>query len=261
MTIWQALVLGLVQGVGEFLPISSSAHLVLARFLFRWPDPGLTFDVALHLGTLVAVVAYFWRELLVIISKGLSQPRSEDGRLLYYIVLASIPGALFGVMLEEQAETVFRTPMLIALTLSLMGIGLWAADRRGSKRRELEEINAVDSILVGLSQALAIIPGVSRSGITMTAGCLLGMTRETSARFSFLMSIPIIAGAALWEFRNLTWQEINVAFAVGVITSAAVGFLAIKFLLQYLRRGSYALFAWYRFLLAALVLIVEVWRS
>lgn len=261
MTIWQALVLGLVQGVGEFLPISSSAHLVLARWFFRWPDPGLTFDVALHLGTLVAVVAYFWRELLVIISKGLSQPRSEDGRLLYYIVLASIPGALFGVMLEEQAETVFRTPMLIALTLSLMGIGLWAADRRGSKRRELEEINAVDSILVGLSQALAIIPGVSRSGITMTAGCLLGMTRETSARFSFLMSIPIIAGAALWEFRNLTWQEINVAFAVGVITSAAVGFLAIKFLLQYLRRGSYALFAWYRFLLAALVLIVEVWRS
>lgn len=261
MTILQALVLGLIQGLGEFLPISSSAHLILMRFLFRWPDPGLTFDVALHLGTLVAVVAHFWRELLEIIRKGLSQPRSRDGRLLYYIVLASVPGALFGVMLEEQAETVFRTPILIALTLSLMGIGLWAAERMGSKRRKLEEINLVDSVLVGLSQALAIIPGVSRSGITMTAGLLTGMTRETAARFSFLMSVPIIAGAGLWEFRNLAWQEINAAFAVGVITSAVVGFLAIKFLLQYLRRGSYVIFTWYRLFLAALVVIVEVWRG
>ncbi|GFN22560.1 undecaprenyl-diphosphatase UppP [Thermanaeromonas sp. C210] len=261
MSILQAFVLGLVQGLGEFLPISSSAHLVLVRWLLGWPDPGLTFDVALHAGTLVAVLAYFWRELLEIGREGLRQPRSREGRLLYYILLACVPGALFGVALEEQAQTVFRTPVLIALALALMGIALWAADRGGRKTRNIENITLVDSLLVGLSQALAIIPGVSRSGITMTAGLLTGMSRETAARFSFLLSVPIIAGAALWEFRHLSVAEIDAAFAVGIVTSAVVGFLAIKFLLQYLRRGSYLLFAWYRLALAALVVLVEVWRG
>ncbi|MBC7326099.1 MAG: undecaprenyl-diphosphate phosphatase, partial [Moorella sp. (in: Bacteria)] len=182
MNILQAIILGLVQGLGEFLPISSSAHLVLTPWFFRWPDQGLAFDVALHLGTLIAVVAYFWRDLVELVVCGLFQPRSLDGRLFWYLVVASIPGAIFGYLLENQAETVFRSPLLIALTLTLMGIGLWWADRRGRKTRDLEDITLADGIIVGLSQALAIIPGVSRSGITMSAGLLAGMKRETAAR-------------------------------------------------------------------------------
>ncbi|OIQ08574.1 undecaprenyl-diphosphatase UppP [Neomoorella thermoacetica] len=260
MTVLQAIVLGLVQGVGEFLPISSSAHLILTPWFFRWPDPGLTFDVALHLGTLIAVVAYFWRDLIELVICGLLQPRSLDGRLFWYLIVASIPGAIFGYLLEDQAATVFRSPLLIALTLTLMGIGLWWADRVGRKTRQMENITLADSIIVGLSQALAIIPGVSRSGITMSAGLLTGMQRETAARFSFLMSVPIIAGAALLQLKDLTPADINTAFILGVLTAAVVGFLAIKFLLRYLRHGSYLLFTWYRILLALLVVVVFWWR-
>ena len=256
MDILQAVILGLVQGVGEFLPISSSAHLVLTPWLFGWPDQGLAFDVALHLGTLVAVVAYFWRDIIEVVICGLFQPRSLDGRLFWYLVVASIPGAVFGYLLENQAETVFRSPLLIALTLTLMGIGLWLADRKGRKSRDMEDITLMDSIIVGISQALAIIPGVSRSGITMSTGLLTGMKRETAARFSFLMSVPIIAGAALLKVPDLKPADFNLAFILGVLTAAVVGFLAIRFLLQYLRHGSYLLFTWYRILLAALVVAV-----
>lgn len=261
MTIVQALVLGAVQGLAEFLPISSSAHLILVRFFFGWPDPGLAFDVALHVGTLVGVLAYFWSELTGLFLAGFTQPRSRDGRLFWYIVLASVPGGLFGATLEEYAQTVFRTPALIAVTLALMGIVLWASDRWGRKKRGLKEISIWDSLLVGFSQALAIIPGVSRSGITMTAGLLGGLTREAAAHFSFLLSIPIIAGAALWESRHISWRHIDFAFAGGVFTSALLGFLAIKFLLRYLRRGSFALFAWYRLLLAAATFLMLLFKA
>lgn len=261
MTVFQALVLGAVQGVAEFLPISSSAHLILIRFFFGWPDLGLAFDVALHVGTLVGVLTYFWSELTRLFLAGFTQPRSQEGRLFWYIILASIPGGLFGVTLEEQAQTVFRTPGLIAVTLAFMGIGLWASDRLGHKKRDLKEINIWDSFLVGFSQALAIIPGVSRSGITMTAGLLGGLTREAAARFSFLLSVPIIAGAALWELRHISLQHIDLAFAGGVFTSALLGFLAIKFLLRYLRRGSFWLFAWYRLLLAGVTLLALIFKA
>ena len=256
MDILQAVILGLVQGLGEFLPISSSAHLVLTPWLFGWPDQGLAFDVALHLGTLVAVVAYFWRDIIELLICGLFQPRSLDGRLFWYLIVASIPGAVFGYLLENQAATVFRSPLLIALTLTLMGIGLWLADRKGRKSRDMEDITLMDSIIVGISQALAIIPGVSRSGITMSTGLLTGMKRETAARFSFLMSVPIIAGAALLKVPDLQPADFSLAFILGVLTAAVVGFLAIRFLLQYLRHGSYLLFTWYRILLAALVVAV-----
>jgi undecaprenyl-diphosphatase len=255
----QAVVLGLVQGVGEFLPISSSAHLVLTPWFFNWPDPGLTFDVALHLGTLVAVVAYFWRDLVEIVFDAITRPHSQSGRLLWYLAVASIPGAFFGMAFEQQAETVFRSPALIALTLTLMGVGLWWADRVGRKRRDIKDLGWTDSIIVGLSQALAIIPGVSRSGITMTAGLLRGMERETAARFSFLLSVPIIAGAALLKLKDLPLTAVNAPFVAGVLTAAVVGYLAIRFLLRYVRHGSYFLFAAYRFLLALAVLLV-LWR-
>lgn len=257
----QAVVLGLVQGLGEFLPISSSAHLVLTPWFFRWSDPGLTFNVALHLGTLIAVVVYFWRDIIDLVINGLSRPRSTEGRMLWYLAVASVPGALFGLLFEEQAETVFRSPLLVALALALMGIILWWADRRGRKTRQIADITLTDSILVGLSQALAIIPGVSRSGITMSAGLLAGMKRETAARFSFLISIPIITGAALLTLKDLTLQDMDLAFFLGVSTAAIIGFIAIKFLLQYLRHGSYLLFTWYRIILAGLVVVVYLYRG
>lgn len=259
MSILQAMVLGLVQGLGEFLPISSSAHLVLVPWFFGWPDPGLTFDVALHLGTLVAVLAYFWRDLLELVVDAVTRPRSRDGRLFWYLVVASIPGALFGAIFEDQAETVFRSPALIALTLTLMGVGLWWADRVGRKARDMDDLTWGDSLIVGISQALAIVPGVSRSGITMTAGLLAGLERESAARFSFLLSVPIIAGAAVLKLKDLPLAAINAPFIVGVLTAAAVGYLAIRFLLHYVRHGSYFLFAAYRFLLA-LAVVLALWR-
>lgn len=257
--IGQAVVLGLVQGLGEFLPISSSAHLVLTPWFFNWPDPGLTFDVALHLGTLVAVVAYFWRDLLGIVADAFARPHSQNGRIFWYLAVASVPGALSGLIFEEQAETVFRSPPLIALTLTLMGVGLWWADRVGRKRRDIEDVGWKEAAIVGLSQALAIIPGVSRSGITMTAGLLAGMKRETAARFSFLLSVPIIAGAALLKLKDLSLAAVNSPFVAGVLTAGVVGYLAIRFLLRYVRHGSYFLFAVYRFLLALTILLV-FWR-
>lgn len=261
MDLLQAIILGLVQGLGEFLPISSSAHLVLTPWFFHWNDPGLTFDVALHFGTLVAVIAYFWRDIISLVVSGLTRPRSLDGRLFWYLIVASIPGAIAGVILEDYAETIFRSPLIIALMLTIMGIGLWWGDRVGIKKRRLEEVSLRDSLIVGISQALAIIPGVSRSGITMTAGLMTGMKRETAARFSFLMSIPIIAGAALLKITDLTLQDLNMEFITGVLTAGIVGFLAIKFLLQYLRQGSYLIFTWYRIILAALVVGVYWLRS
>lgn len=258
MNVLQAVVLGVVQGLGEFLPISSSAHLVVVPWLFNWPDPGLMFDVALHLGTMLAVIAYFWRELLEIVYFGVAQPRSRDGRLFWYLVVASVPGALLGYLFEEQAETIFRSPLLIAGTLTAMGLILWWADLRGTKTRQLEDLSWTDSILVGISQGLAIIPGVSRSGITMTTGLIFGLQRETAAHFSFLLSVPIIAGAALYKLRELNLAMLDLPFIIGIVTAAVVGYLAIRFLLHYLRQGSYLVFAIYRFALALLI-VITVW--
>ena len=163
MTILQAVILGLAQGLGEFLPISSSAHLVLIPWLFGWTDPGLTFDVALHIGTLVAVVIYFWKDWWQLILKGFTDIRSVKGRLFWYLVVATVPGAIGGFLLEKKAETIFRSPILIALMLIGMGILLYWADRRSAKKIEINDITFGTSLLIGISQALAIVPGVSRS--------------------------------------------------------------------------------------------------
>ncbi|HHT71099.1 MAG TPA: undecaprenyl-diphosphatase UppP, partial [Firmicutes bacterium] len=243
MNVLQAVVLGIVQGLGEFLPISSSAHLVLVPWLFNWPEHGLTFDVALHLGTMLAVIAYFWRELLEVVFFGLTRPRSRDGQLFWYLAVASVPGAILGLLFEEQAETIFRSPWLIALMLAAMGIVLWLADKRGRKIRRIEDVTLLDSILVGISQGAAIIPGVSRSGITMTAGLLVGMEREAAARFSFLLSVPMVAGAGFYKLKDITFAALDLPFVLGVIVAAMVGYWAIHFLLQYLRQGSYLVFA------------------
>ncbi len=260
MSIGEAVILGIVQGLGEFLPISSSAHLVLVPWLMGWPYAGLTFDVALHLGTLLAVVCYFWRDWLVLLADGLRRAPTVEGRLFWYVAVATVPGALFGYFLEEQAETVFREPLLIGSMLMIMGVVLYLVDSRAPKTRKLGQMGLGDSILIGVSQALAIIPGISRAGITMTAGRFLGLRREAAARFSFLLSAPIIFGAGLVQLSKITPSQINAPFLTGVLVSAAVGFLSIGFLLRYLTRHSFVIFVWYRLLLGAMVIIIALLR-
>ena len=262
MTILQAIILGLVQGLGEFLPISSSAHLVLVPWFFGWTDPGLTFDIALHLGTLFAVVLYFWKDWWQLITKGLTEVRSVQGRLFWYLAAASIPGGIAGFLLEKEAETIFRAPMLIAGMLIVMGGFLYWADRKSSKTTGINQISFGTSILIGVSQALAIIPGVSRSGITMTAGLLLGLTREGAARFSFLLSAPIIFGAALVKLPRVMADPsmMSADFLTGVLISCITGIASIGFLLRYVQTKNFLPFVWYRFILGALVFVVALAR-
>ena len=262
MTLLESAVLGLVQGLGEFLPISSSAHLVLVPWLFGWTDPGLTFDVALHMGTLVAVVLYFWKDWWHLIIKGFTHVRSVEGRLFWCLVSASVPGAIGGYLLQEKAETVFRSPILIAIMLILMGIALYWADRRSPKSVEMKNITFGTSVLIGISQTLAIIPGVSRSGITMTTGLLRGMNREGAARFSFLLSTPMILGAAMVKLPHVLSSSsmISMNFAAGILLSFVAGIASIGFLLRYVQTRDFLPFAWYRFILGALVITVSMVR-
>jgi undecaprenyl-diphosphatase len=262
LTILQAAILGLAQGLGEFLPISSSAHLVLIPWFFSWTDPGLTFDVALHLGTLVAVVIYFWKDWWRLIIKGFSDVRSVEGRLFWYLVAASVPGAIGGYLLEKKAETVFRSPPLIAIMLILMGLFLYWADRRGAKKIEMDHITFRTSLLIGISQVLAIIPGVSRSGITMTTGLLMGVTRTGAARFSFLLSTPIIFGAAMVKLPGVISNSsvITANFMIGMGVSCIAGLASIGFLLRYIQTKDFLPFVWYRFMLGALVIVMTVVR-
>ena len=262
MTILQAVILGLAQGLGEFLPISSSAHLVLIPWFFGWTDPGLTFDVALHFGTLVAVVIYFWKDWWRLIIKGFSDVRSVEGRFFWYLVAASIPGAIGGYLLEKKAETVFRSPVLIAVMLILMGVFLYWVDRRSTKKIEMNRITFGTSLLIGISQVLAIVPGVSRSGITMTTGMFMGLTREGAARFSFLLSTPIIFGAAMVKLPGVISNSsgVTVNFIIGTAVSCIAGIVSISFLLRYVQTKNFLPFVWYRFILGALVIVMTVMR-
>ena len=262
MSTLQAAILGLVQGLGEFLPISSSAHLVLIPWLFKWNDPGLTFDIALHIGTLIAVAIYFWKDWLKLITKGLTDIRSTEGKLFWYLVAATIPGAVVGFLLEKKAETIFREPVLIATMLILLGVLLYWADRKSVKHIEMNRITFRTSLFIGLSQALAIIPGVSRSGITMTMGLLMGLTREGAARFSFLLAAPIIFGAALVKLPFLISNPsiITINFIIGILVSFVIGILSIGFLLRYVQTKNFLPFAWYRFILGSLVIVIVLIR-
>jgi undecaprenyl-diphosphatase len=266
MTVFQALVLGILQGLGEFLPISSSAHLALAPWLFHWPDPGLGFDVALHFGTLLAVLWYFraeWAALIgafvrVIRQRGV---RTVEERRALYLIVATIPGAVAGLAFEHQAETVFRDPRLMAVALIVMGIILWWVDAAARHDRPLADLTWKDAILIGLAQMFAIIPGVSRSGSTITAGRALRLDREAAAIFSFLMSMPIIAAAALLKVPEVVRTEgITAPLLVGVTASAISGWLAISVLLRFVTTRSYIPFAVYRVLLGAAVLAIAFAR-
>lgn len=264
MNVFHALVLGLVQGLGEFLPISSSAHLIITPWLFKWPDPGLGFDVALHWGTLLAVLAYFWQDVWLII-KGFFHslmPATRDlqnniyQKMAWLLIIASIPGAILGYLLESKAEHAFRNPLLIAATISGFAIILLLADWFGKKQKNLDRVSKLDALLIGIGQAIAVIPGVSRSGATIAAGLFLGFKREDAARFSFLMSIPIILGAGLVALKDGVGGVSHAELAVGFITAAVSGFFAIKYMLRYISKHDYKIFVWYRIALAALILVV-----
>jgi undecaprenyl-diphosphatase len=262
LTILQAVILGLVQGLGEFLPISSSAHLVLVPWFFGWPEQGLNFDVALHLGTLAAVTVYFWRDLLSLAVDGLTKgTRTTMGRIGWGIVLGTVPAALFGFWIKEKVETIFRHPIQIAILLALMGIVLYVVDRIGRKTRSLQNVGLWDLFLIGVGQALAVIPGVSRSGATITTALLLGLERETAAKVSFLLGWPAIFGAGLLAIREMPAGGFTPAFWVGVSVSALSGYAVIAFLMDYLRRGTFLVFGIYRVAVAALTILVYMVRS
>jgi len=260
MGLIHSIILGMIQGLGEFLPISSSGHLVVIPQMLRWEDQGLAFDVALHIGTLFAVIYYFRQEiakLLFSFAEGIfsfSPFSDKDSRFCWYILAATIPGAVAGYLLEKKVETVFRNPAIVATTMILLGIILLLADRKTKVSTMLNEISFGTAMMIGLSQALAVIPGVSRSGITISVALLLNMKRDDAARFSFLLSIPIIAGAGLLEIKELFRTGFSPDILTGMASAAIFGFLSIKYLLAYVRTKNYLPFVWYRFLFGAIVL-------
>ncbi len=250
----QAIALGAVQGLSEFLPVSSSGHLVIFPWLFGFSDPGLSFDVALHAGTLIAVLWYFWRDWLNIFRLRHDMPEYHgSSNLLFFVVIATVPGAIAGALLEKQAETIFRNPLLIAATLFIFGALLLAADKYGKKARSFEKITLRDALVIGCAQAIAIVPGVSRSGITITAALARGINRASAARFSFLLSTPIICAALLANVKAFLSVGVTPAFAAGVLSSAISGYFAISYLIRFVEQASYRAFFWYRTVIAAII--------
>jgi undecaprenyl-diphosphatase len=260
MTLFQAFVLGVVQGLTEFLPVSSSGHLFLVRYLLGWPEPGLAFDVALHVGTLVAVLWYFRREWIAL-TRAAGQllrqrgARTAEERRVLFLILATIPAAIGGLLLGDYAETIFRHPRITAIALIVLGIMLWVVDRVASRARGLDGMRWTEALAIGVAQVVALVPGVSRSGATMTAGRALGFDRQSAAVFSFLMSMPIILAAILKETPDaITSGEAIAPILLGIVASMLSGWLAIAVLLRFLSKSSYGVFAVYRVALGVFVL-------
>jgi undecaprenyl-diphosphatase len=262
---WQAVVLAVIQGLTEFLPISSSGHLVLVPRLFGWSDQGVAFDVALHVGTLLAVVLYFRRDLLPLVRGffGLVAGRRDDvyGKLAAMLLLATIPVGLTGLLFDEFIETRLRSPYVVAFQLALFGIVLYTTDRLGRRSRDERSLGFSEAMLIGCAQALALVPGTSRSGITMTAALALGLTREAAARFAFLLSIPGIAAAGGYEAFEFATGRVRDEFEplevlTGVVVAAAVGYACIHYFLRFIARIGFLPFALYRLALAAIIVLM-----
>ncbi len=265
MNVLQALILGIIQGLTEFIPVSSSGHLVLAHHALGVFDHGLAFDVALHGGTLIALILYFWKDLwryaLALFKK------SENSRLAWLLVAATIPAAIIGYLLESKAENQFRSVKLVSLNLLLFGLVMLLAEyyyQRHTSRTKLADIKSSQALTMGLAQAIAVVPGVSRSGSTITAGLFTGLDRVAATRFSFLLGIPITAGAILKVFtEGGVWQQAHqqqTIFIVGIITALLSGLFAIRFMLKYLSGHSLALFAYYRIAIAVLAIVLVTWH-
>jgi undecaprenyl-diphosphatase len=287
ITILRAIALGIIQGTTEFIPVSSSAHLIIVPWLFHWDEPALTslaFDVALHMGTLVALLWFFADEWVRLVRAGVRSiverriGADQDRRLAWLLVIGCVPGAIVGVLAESRIELLFHQPdrpiessamVVMAIVIALLGVALYLADHLVRHVREMPDLRLADSLAIGLAQAAAIFPGVSRSGATITAGLGLGMKRESAARFSFLLSAPIIAGAGLkslydvvrnWQAGAMTRFDL-VVFAAGFAAAAITGYLCIKYLLRYLQRHSTDVFVFYRWGLALLILAIALVRA
>ncbi len=267
MTILQSIILGIIQGLTELLPISSSAHLFLIPWFFNWQIPE-SFDIALHFGTLLAIGIFFFKDWIDLIKGGykkiIHKENSSEGRIFWYIVIATIPGGIIGFILDKYAESILTQPLIIAIALIIMGIMLYIIDKIAKKETEYENLNFKQTFIIGISQAFAFVPGVSRSGITMTTGRALGIKREAVAKYSFMLSTPIVLAATVFKLKdfieyflvaNLT--EI-IAFALGVLFSFVVGIVVIKFLLEYLKKGSFKVFAIYRVVIGLLVIAIYI---
>lgn len=287
MLIFQAIILGIVQGLAEFIPISSSAHLIIVPWFFQWDDPvldSLTFDVALHMGTLVALLLFFGPEWIRLIRAGVASiverkiGGDPDRKLAWLILIGTIPGGIAGVIGESKITELFHKPnapiqpaamIVLAILMALLGLALFVAERIARHLRGMESITLKDAVLIGIAQAFAIFPGVSRSGSTITAGLALGLQRESAARFSFLLSAPIIAGAGAKSLYDIV-KEIGagtiapnelVLFPIGVVVAGISGYLCIKYLLRYLQSHSTDIFVYYRWALAAVIILVALTRG
>lgn len=271
MTVLQAIILGLVQGICEFIPISSSGHLILVPWLFNWhfllnnPDLNKTFDVALHLGTFMAVLAYFWRDIWALLAaffRSLAKRRVETDqeRLAWLLLIATIPAGVLGVAFESFIEDRLGKPWLIAVMMIVFGLVMWVVDRRAVFARDVDEMSRPGALAIGFAQALALAPGVSRSGVTMVGGMLLGLKREAAARFSFLLSVPVIGGAALYKGLKVAKNGLPAGtatpFVVGIAAAAVSGFIAVWFMLAYLRRHDFRPFVIYRLIAGVAVLLL-----
>lgn len=256
MEIYQALILGIVQGLTELLPISSSAHLTIIPWIFNWNIPEY-FDVALHFGTLLAIVIYFFKDWLELIKGGykyvVKKEKTVQGRMFWYIVLATIPGGIVGFILDTFLSGVLNRPIIIAIALTVMGVILYFVDKKSKSETEYEQMTLKQTFLIGVSQALAFIPGVSRSGVTMTTARAMGVKREAAAKYSFLLSTPIVFAATVLKFKDFIF---NLPFIIGVLASFIVGLLVIRFLLKYLQKGSFKAFAIYRIIAGLLIILI-----
>ncbi len=273
--IFQAIVLGIVQGASEFLPISSSGHLILIPYIFNWHGvvDSLSFDIALHLGTTASVIIFFWKDWVELITsffkalpRGFSEIKKDfKARFLLILIVGSFPAALVGFIFQDTIEHNFRQPLLVASFLIGFSFVIYWADHIGKRNRPQQKIGFVDGLIIGIAQSLALIPGVSRSGITITAGLFRDLDRETATRFSFLLSTPIIVGAAAVQLRKILSGSLEAnsqgVFLVGMFTAALAGWIAIKFLLKYVQTNNFTIFIIYRVLLGLSIIALVIFRG
>ena len=267
MNILQALILGIVQGLTELLPISSSAHLAIIPWIFDWTkDESFRlafegFDVALHAGTLFAIGIFFFKDWLELIKGGyeklVHKKKTVEGRMFWYIVLATIPGGIIGFLLDHFVGDKLTTPLIIAIALIVMGIVLYFVDKNSKSNVDYEHMTLKQTFLIGFAQCLAFIPGVSRSGVTMTVARMLNVDRESAAKYSFMLSAPIVLAATIFKLKDFVF---SVPFFIGVFASFIVGIFVIKFLMQYLRKGSFKGFAIYRVIAGVIIIILTFIR-
>ncbi len=272
MPLYQVIALSIVQGVTELLPISSSGHLFLTSWLLGWQDEGLAFDIALHLGTLFAVIVYFFRDWLQVIAQGFGvsfgtdEHLKQNPRLLWMLAAASLPIGLLGLKFKDAAETSLRSPWVIGTMLIAVGLLMWLGEKRGSRAKNMGQVTWLDALLIGIGQSLAIIPGTSRSGITMTTALFRNLDRAAAARFSFLLSTPAVAAAGLKAVYDAVKTEgasalLTQELFIGIALSGVTGWAVIAFLMRYLQRSSLMPFIWYRIGFGILVIALAVFRA